>query len=170
MKNSAQMKEIASIQFNNIKDAYSKFSTDNNKVLDDSAGAYISESFKDLHSKSQKTLEIHLIENCEEKEKEECKTVIKKYFLNDYNEYKDENLKLTVISFSLLLIGLIFIGILIFLNRISAPYAISLILEIITWVFIWEFVDVFVFARFTNHIKMKKIKKILNSEIIFKNN
>ena len=107
-------------------------------------------------------------EACNDEEKLECKKAIKRYFLNDYNDFKEENLKLSVISFALLLIGIVLIGILIFLERISAPYAITLILEIIAWVFVWEFVDVFVFSRFTNRVKMNRIKKILDAEIVFK--
>ncbi len=170
MKENITIHETASIKFERIDDAYSKFSTDTNKVLDDSAGAYISESFKDMKQRSNKTLEIYLDEACNDEEKLECKKAIKRYFLNDYNDFKEENLKLSVISFALLLIGIVLIGILIFLERISAPYAITLILEIIAWVFVWEFVDVFVFSRFTNRMKMNRIKKILDAEIVFKDN
>ena len=170
MKEKTNIIEKASIKFEKIQDAYSKFSTNTNKVLDENAGNYISESFKDLKQNSKKTLEIYLDEACNEEEKLECKTSIKRYFLNDYNDHKEENLKLSVVSFILLFIGIVFIGILIFLENLSAPYAITIILEIIAWVFVWEFVDVFVFTRFTNRMKMNRIKKILDAEIVFKDN
>ena len=56
MKENITIHETASIKFERIDDAYSKFSTDTNKVLDDSAGAYISESFKDMNKKAIKRL------------------------------------------------------------------------------------------------------------------
>ena len=167
MKENIILNEIASIKFGKIDDAYSKFSTDTNKVLDESAGDYIYESFKDLQNKSNKTLEIYLDESCSEEEKEECKNVIKRYFSNDY---KEENLKLTIVSLTLLIIGIVFVGLLVLLESLNVPYAITIIMEIIAWVFVWEFVDVFVFSRFTNRIKMRRIKKILDAEIIFKEN
>lgn len=170
MKENTQLNETASIKFGKIDDAYSKFSTDTNKVLDESAGDYIYESFKDLQNKSNKTLEIYLDESCSEEEKEECKNVIKRYFSNDYNDYKEENLKLTIVSLTLLIIGIVFVGLLVLLESLNVPYAISIIMEIIAWVFVWEFVDVFVFSRFTNRIKMRRIKKVLDAEIIFKEN
>ena len=76
-------------------------------------------------------------------------------------------MKLTIISLSCLLIGIIFITLLNFLSKLSTPYVILLILEIVSWVFVWEFVDVFVFSRFLNRIKMNNIKKMKNCSIIF---
>ncbi len=168
MKKNKVKTETATIKFQSIDDVYSKYSTDKHKVLDNNASTFISESFKDMQTKSKKVLEIYLEKPCTDKEKSECKSVIRKYYKNDYNDYKEENVKLAIVSFILLFIGVAFIISLAFLNSISTPYTITIILEIIAWVFIWEFVDVFVFARFTNHIKMNKIKQIIDCEIVFK--
>lgn len=159
--------ETISICFEKIEDCYSKFSIPHNKVFDKNAVEFIEDSLKDTKSKSNIKLEIHLKKDCEEKDKLECEKTIKKYYKNNYTEKSQENMKLTIISLSCLLIGIIFITLLNFLSKLSTPYVILLILEIVSWVFVWEFVDVFVFSRFLNRIKMNNIKKMKNCSIIF---
>ena len=79
------------------------------------------------------------------------------------------NFKLTIGSFALALVG---IGILAFINKVpfvNRQYAFNELFLVISWVFIWNFVDLFFFERVKVRLRHRRLIQIYLAEYRIKN-
>lgn len=160
------MEEIF-VEINNINDIYSEFSSETTKVLKKSFAQHLEETCEEIDRDT--TITIRVSKKFNEQEKETAVKTIKKYYNNHAKQNSQEIKRNTLLSFVLLVISIGLIVALHFLNEMGVSYIISLLLEIVAWVFAWEFTDVLFFkCTGLRHEKIKNLT-LLNCKIDFIN-
>ena len=158
--------DVLEIKIDSINDLYSNFSINNNKILNPEIQQYISSNVEGFSKRNSLKIKFSSSKKPTIKEKDEAKTVLK----NTYKKVVDDCNKTInlyyILSLIFLLIGTVSIVVLHVISS-YAPYVIKTILEIISWVFVWEFVDVLCFRAIFRIIKNNQNKKIYKSEIEF---
>ncbi len=153
------------VNLENIKDIYNEY---NFKTVNDDFENYILKQTKNLHKNENASIQITCKEPPSKIEKEEAVKAIKANFEEENIEIRNRVKKFYIIGIVLFLIGCLFLIPIHFLHVYNAPEVISVIFEIVTWVFIWEFVECVSFRTFSERLKKRRVDKILKGEIIFK--
>ena len=158
--------DILEVKIESANDLYSNFSINNNKILNPQIQQHISKNVEGFSKRNHLKIKFVSSKKLTAKEKDDAKTVIK----NTYKKVVDDCSKTInlycILSLIFLLIGIIAIVVLHVISS-YATYVIKTILEIISWVFVWEFVDVLCFRAIFKIIKNNHNKKIYKSEIEF---
>lgn len=157
------------LDINNINNIYSEFSSSNNKILKKKFAEHLEEACSELDSNEQINIIIKCEQKLEKNSQETATKTIKKYYSQKLKESENIINKNRVIALSMLIISILLIIGLHFLNEHNVHYTISTILEIITWVFAWEFTDILFFKNIKERNDKKLYKQILSCEITFKN-
>ncbi len=89
---------------------------------------------------------------------------------DDFENYVLKQKKFYILGAVLFLIGCLFLIPIHFLHAYNAPEVVGVIFEIITWVFIWEFVECVTFRPFNERIRKGRVDKILKGEIFSNEN
>ena len=158
--------DVLEINIKSPSDLYSNFSINNNKILNPEIQQHISSTVEGFSKRNDLKIKINSSKDFTENEKQDARNVLK----NAFKKVVDDNNK-TINSYCIFALVFLLIGIvsIVVLHVISsfAPYVLKTILEIVSWVFVWEFVDVLCFRTFFRIIKNKHNKKIYKSEIEF---
>ena len=167
MKNKEIKKSEINLHINSLSNAYSSFSDFEQGVtiLDDKLLTFVEESAKDAGYVDELELKININGEVNKTECETFKTNFKNYYKRNIEDTKKDILKLNIISWSLLLIGVGLLVILQLLQNIHAPFIIETIMEICAWVFVWEFVDTFFFRKIEHRTKIRFYKLLQNAII-----
>ena len=156
------------LEFNNIDNIYSEFSSTNNKILKKKFAQHLEEAIDEQDTNE----DINLIIKCEEKltkqQKETATNTIKKYYSRKLKQSENIIKKNRIIALSMLIVAVLLIICLHFLNEINTHYIITTILEVVVWVFAWESTDIIFFKNTKDKQDKKLYKQILSSQITFK--
>lgn len=158
------MKEEISVKLETLEDAYSRFSTSNNRALDDELSSTIINMSKSVDRKSEIQLNMHIEGGCDDNDKAKLKKDIKNHFSREKNEI-DVTIKRIVIIASLLFV--FGAGLIAMLATISMGFVLYTIVEICSWVFLWECVDLICFQISINRLKLKNYNRLIKMEINF---
>lgn len=144
------------------------------ETIEDTYSLSINEKkFKFIKNKKNKyinNLNIFLIDQNNEFDKEEEKEVIKKIKLHYAIKIKEVNKKIFIVNISsliCLIIGLIIMGLYALFN-LYLKYAFSEMISIFGWVFIWEACDLFCFTNLFNKKDKLKYIRLFNASYNFK--
>lgn len=142
----------------------SKYNDDGQEIISSDMADFMNNLVKSVPSEKDIVLDITCAECSEDKQKRYKKAIVNYYV----NEFADKDLKIknnSIISMMLFLIGVIgFIG-LYLLKTFDVYWLIQDIVEVASWVFLWETVDVFFLNRGILKWKQKRYLKIIFAEI-----
>lgn len=159
---------IIELKVKNKTELYSKFSTDNNKVVNEEVVSYIENLARKLPNKENLQIKIESEAKLIKAEQDDFKEAFRKYYKNKNAEINKNTNFFYLLSFVFLLVGMACIVGLNFLRNSNVSYVAQTILEVVSWVFIWEFVDILCFKIGINFFKRRKNNKFLKSEIVFR--
>ena len=123
---------------------------------------YISDKAKSVPIKEQIKIKIHTKDDIEAEDVEQS---VKSHFRAEYKERKKEVNRLAVISFIMMLLGIIALTALILVEHFTDNVYVTSIAEIAAWVFVWEAVDIFFLQRATVKAKCLLIQRIYTASI-----
>jgi len=143
----------------------SKFNDDGMEIISPDMADFVNNLVKSVPIKKDVVLKIKCKDYSENKEKR-YKKAIKNYYINEFAD-KDAKLKNNaIISLILFLVGVVGFAGLYLLKTFDAYWLIQDIVEVASWVFLWETVDVFFLNRGILKWKQKRDLKIIYAEII----
>ena len=144
----------------------SKYNDDGQEIISSEMADFINNLVKSVPKEKDIVLNIKCSNYTEEKEKRYKKAIVN-YYVNEFAD-KDSKLKNnSLISMLLFMIGVIGFVALYLLRTFEAHWLIQDIVEVASWVFLWETLDVFFLNRGIIKWKQKRDLKIIYSEIKF---
>ncbi len=164
------MKEVEkiSIKLNSLDDAYSRFSTNDDKGLDGELASHVLDRADDVSIKTDLQINVNVDKEHTQEEKDIFKSVFANHFARRVKEEKRSILKKYLISSIMLVIGIMLT--VIFRTIPEKFFMFEFVVEIGAWVFIWEAVYVFAFNIPFSHTKSIYYKKLMNANILFEKN
>lgn len=158
MANKIQKEKLQiDVALNDIHECYATFHEKNNENLNQEFLDFIYSTIKNKNMKFFDGVSLNLeVENDpSEEEKEIFKRAYLNYFEEQKTSHKIKKKRYNWLSLSLLLVGVLILFIMGMLHFFSenTNQIIYTILEIASWVFIWEAVDVFFFRKIENNIQ-----------------
>ncbi|MBQ9790747.1 MAG: hypothetical protein IJW24_04060 [Clostridia bacterium] len=97
---------------------------------------------------------------------EEVGCAIRTHYRREYVDAKNELKKINIFSLACMLVGIVFLIALAFLHNAFNNYYIDILLEISSWVFIWEAVDRWFLERPSIRRKCIRIQKLYSAKIV----
>ena len=154
----------------NITDSHSvlsDYNDDGDKIISSETAEFIDSLVKSVPKKKDIVLDIRS-ENYTKDKEEVYRKAIENYYVNKFAD-KDNKLKHNAfVTLIMLVLGVIGFTLLYILTRIDAHWLILDIVEVASWVFLWEMVDVFFLQNGYLKIAQKRYLKIIYSEKKFK--
>ena len=156
---------VIDVKIESKEQIFSAYSYSGDK-LNTEFSEYISDKAKSVSIKEQVKIRIHTKDDIEVADVEQS---VKSHFQAEYKEHKKEVNRLAVISFIMMLLGIIALTTLILVEYFTYNIYITSIAEIAAWVFVWEAVDIFFLQRAALKAKCLLIQRIYTASIeIFK--
>ncbi|MFA6755725.1 MAG: hypothetical protein WCR97_04455 [Bacilli bacterium] len=158
------------LHLDNIDDAYSKYSYENHYMLDPELVEFIENQAKKETTRSLSCFTINIyMKKIPTKEEQ---SLFVKTFHEHYKGYKEKEFKhnrnLLILAWVLFGISaLVLVTYNIFSHASWMPQIVTYALDIIAYVFMWEFVDTFFFKRSISTVDRRFYDIILNSKINF---
>lgn len=118
--------------------------------------AYIDESFRLIKKNSPFTIEISFPDGMSIEEQDRIYGLLRLHYAIEYKELKKKIFRTKAISYILLLIGAIIYLVYGLLEWFNKNFVFRGIIEIFSWVFIWESCNHFVFTNTENKINLLK--------------
>ncbi len=141
---------------------FSAYDYDSNEKLNEELGSHILSETRFVPVSRDVRLKIYTSEGIQQ---DEVENAIRNKFKKDYNEVKMEKKKNIFFSLSMLIVGLIFLSLLLLSNTYFPNAFLEIVLEVGTWVFIWEAIDSFFLRRAELKHKQIQYLKIITSRI-----
>ena len=161
-------KGLIDIGLEDIDDFYSPYSLKNNKKIDREVDDHICDIADYIPLSKDLDLEIYLDKMPTDKEKKEAETTFRNYYAQYLLELNAERNRLLILASILLGIGLVLLSCLFAFGLYEKSQFLYTLLEIATWVFVWESLDISCFHCHTINVKKQRAKKLLNADIKFK--
>ena len=141
-----------------------KYNDDGREIISEDMAEFVNNLVKSVPHNKDIVLDVKCHNYTKEKEKR-YKNAIVNYYMNEFAD-KDAKIKNnSVISLLLFIIGVVgFIG-LYLLRLVDAYWLLQDIVEVTSWVFLWETVDVFFLNRGILKWKQKRYLKIIFADI-----
>jgi len=155
-----------SAKVNSIDDIISKYSTKGYEWINPDFAHYIEESAYYIPIEESVTIEI-CGGNFSDEEKELVKRVIKDYFglkLGDKFLDLDENKHKSLI---LLIFGIISLGVFAILSRFSIISALTEVILLLFWFFLWEYADLALLERSDLQVERIEAGQLSTAKIVF---
>lgn len=147
-------------------DFLSPYANGDNLVISEEMAGYLKNATEAIPVKNNLHFKIKCVD-VNENNKANFQKSIKNYYTNRFYEV-ERKLKSNLISVILtFLIALMFLGVWAVLNYFKIYEFVTLIIEIVAWVFMWECVDLLFFNRASLRHKKHKILQLLNAKISF---
>ncbi|MFQ6724441.1 MAG: hypothetical protein ACLRFE_03830 [Clostridia bacterium] len=158
---------IINIKVDNKEQVISKFSYDENDKLNKELSEFILDKTKIMPLNKDIKLNFYTSSPIEH---QEIKTTLQNHFMEEYVEAKHELKRANIISIIMLLLGILSLTALILANKFFDYFYFTTILEISSWVFVWESIDIFFLQR--SRIKRQSLlfKKLYSADINIINN
>ena len=159
-------KDFNDIETINVKaesslEIFSGYNYDTNEVLNQELAGYLVERAETIPLKSKLRIKIFTKTDVDEKEVENAyRSKFKKEF-EDYDRKLKQNARF---AFIMLLLGILFLGFLILEQYLIDEIVLSIILEIASWVFIWEAVDAYFLQRIQIREKRFQMARLYKAE------
>ncbi len=141
----------------------------NKTLLDEEIFDFIFESFKFIRKKKKIKLIISYAKDITFEEKEKIKNLIKKYYAIKYKETKDEIRRSKTISFICLIIGIAILITQILLMHFLKNNILNEVINIFSWVFIWEACDIYAFTITKYNISLIQSLRLFEMDIVDSN-
>ena len=157
---------IINITIKDKDEVLSPFIIDNNEAISADFANHIDNAVKSIPPKQDINININC-ENLKEEDKTHFSLAIKNYYKNSVldNQRKIKtNLKLFLI---MIVLSLLSITVLFLFDYFNVNWLIKEIIDIITWVFVWEAVDIMVFQRAMIIYERQRDLALFNSFITF---
>lgn len=138
--------ETINVKAESSKEIFSEYNYETNEILNEELEGFIVKKAETIPLKSKLRIKM-FVEEKEKIDEKEVEDAIKLRFKRDFEDYERKLKRNAQISFILLLIGILFLGFLVLETLFLDNFILSIILEITSWVFIWEAVDKFFFER-----------------------
>ena len=153
------------LKLNNITDAYSDYSTKEHITIKEDFHEHIMNLADDKSIKNDVEINIHLSNPASLEEKQTLAKAIK-----SYNKYKVQDISNTIRLYCMIAFLLTCAGVglsLIYFFANITNIVVEFFLEIGTWVFIWELVDILSFQIPSIKFKSYLYKRIIKAKINF---
>lgn len=154
------------IMIDSAEDLYSKYSIDTNPTLNPEVESFINSNIKDSKVKEKFKFNIHTPNELSEAEQLNYARVIKKHYNALVQESMQMIMRYLLISVILLAVGLFF-GTMLIISKASVNPIVVILFEVLTWVFVWEFIDIIAFIIPVKQFKTKRLKKVANAKFNF---
>lgn len=152
---------IVKINITDADNLLSVYNDDGLQIISEDTAEFINNITKPIPHKQDIHLKISCVEYTKDKE-QQYKDAITNYYVNEF-AHRDVKLKRNMInSIWLLCIGIVLFTVLYFMGKYNAPDILYLLCEVVSWVFVWEAVDVLWIRR--HEIKLIQYKEL---QIIF---
>ena len=153
----------------NIKDKdllYSQYNAEGKEIISGEVATFIDNITKPIKPKQN----IHLKVNYTHKDnhdEQKFRNAVRNYYINEFAEL-DRKLKNNLIMSCIMCFAGVFgFALLWLLSIINTPFIIYTLVEVASWVFIWELVDLICLQRYFIRYKLNKKLNIINAKITF---
>lgn len=153
---------IINIKVDNDSQIFSRYNYESNEKLNPELSEFIYDKARFVPASKNIRLKIYSKENVDEKDVE---TAIKNNYKKDYIAVRNEIKRNLIFSISMLIAGIIFFAFLLVMHKYFYNAYLGIIVEIITWVFIWEAVDAFFLQRLRLKHKRNVLLNLYTSQI-----
>ena len=136
--------ETINIKADDESAIFSGYNYDSGEVLNVNLEEHLLEEVKNIPTKSKLRVKIFTNEGIDENK---VTSAYKNKFKSNFEELEQKLKKNTLFALIMLVLGVLFMGFLILEMFLLNDFIFSTILEIATWVFIWEAVDRFFLER-----------------------
>lgn len=157
-------KAIIEVSVNDPDDFFSPYSVKGDELINPSLNDYIAECENNIPI--NKKLKVNFYVNNDASDKVD---IIKKTYRSNYADKvasKDYALKKNlIVSLFFLIFGISFLTLFVLATQFAFPFAVICICEIISWVFLWEFVDQIVIVRSSLRLDKKRYYRLLTAEV-----
>ncbi len=141
---------------------FSDYNYDSNEVLNSNLEEFLVEKVKNIPPKVNLRVKIFTDDCVDENE---VKVAYKNKFKGDFEELEQELKRNMLFAFTMLILGVLFMGFLILEIYFLNNYILSTILEIAVWVFVWEAVDSFFLERSSIRRKRYQMARLYYAEL-----
>jgi len=135
---------IIDVKIDNHNQLYSSFNYDNNESLNNEFCDYIWNNSK--LAPINKDVTINIYDNTNN-DKTQIESAIKNHYRREYKQAKLNLNKINIFTLGCMIAGVLCLLLLVFFHNAINNYYIDIILEVASWVFIWEAVDKFFIER-----------------------
>ena len=150
------------IKVQNKEQVISQFSYDENDKINKDLAEFIESKSRDVRFSQDIQLNFY---SKQEINADEIQPTISNHFRAECKQAKDELKVSNIAVIVLMILGVIGLACLLWVNRFLDNFFFQMILEIASWVFIWEAVDMFFLSNFGSRIERIKNVKIFNVKI-----
>lgn len=154
--------ETINIKVKSEEELYSGYNYDKNEVINPALGDFLLEKAEALPVKSKLRLKFFSDVNIRE---HELFSALKNKFKGEFENYQRKLKKTALFSLVVLILGILFLGLFILEEMFFHTPVLSIILEIASWVFIWEAVDAFFLERLSFKEKRLQMARIYDAEM-----
>jgi hypothetical protein len=158
---------IINIKVDDKEQIISKFSYDENDKLNKELSEFILDKTKVMTLNKDIKLNFYTSSPIEQ---QEIKTTLQNHFREEYLETKHELKRANAISLIMLILGIISLSMLVLAHKFFDYFYFTTILEIASWVFIWESVDIFFLQRSRLKRQCLLFKKLYSAQVEIINN
>lgn len=158
---------VIRMAINDSEDLQPTFSTKNNIVLNNEAVAFLESELKGVESKDNIKIVIEIPTKVSDERKNKCVKSIKNHFKGFVNESKELIKRYLFIALIMFVATSVLALTQVLGQSWNFPQILMIFLEILTWVFGWEFIDILVFSVPIKKHKTKKYAKIINAKFEF---
>ncbi len=155
------------IKVDNKEQIISKFSYDENDKLNKELSEFILDKTKIAPLNKNIKLKFYTSSPIDNNE---IKSTIQNHFKEEYLEFKHELKRANAISLIMLILGIISLSLLVLAHKFFDYYYFTTILEIASWVFVWESVDIFFLQRSRLKRQCLLIEKLYLAKVEIINN
>lgn len=154
--------ETINVKVKHEEEIYSGYNYDRNEVLNPALNDFLVEKAESLHNRSKLRIKIFSDFPLEE---HELFSAIKNKFKGEFESYERKLKQTAIFSLVVLILGILFLGIFVLEEIFFHNVVLSIILEIASWVFIWEAVDSFFLERIALKEKRRQMARLYDAEI-----
>ena len=154
--------ETINVKVKHEEEIYSGYNYDRNEVLNPALSDFLVEKAESLHKRSKLRIKIFSDFSLEE---HELFSAIKNKFKGEFESYERKLKQTAIFSLVVLILGILFLGIFVLEEMFFHNVVLSIILEIASWVFIWEAVDSFFLERIALKEKRRQMARLYDAEI-----
>ena len=142
---------------------YDEYSTDSE--LNPTIFEFVDKVFRLVKKKADLEIDITFPSSMKDEEKDKIEKLFKSHYAINIVKSNEEIKRHNIVSIILLFFGIIVYGAYGLLEYFKMDFIFQGVIEIASWVFIWESVDMFFLSNFSSRLERMKNIKIFNAKI-----